>query len=116
MNGPIAGEPLEVNWFAASNSLGAFDATVAEMMGFDWVKIPHLQMAGEYGFIPLRENIDIVGNAELLKTKFTLKREFWNYPALAAFHSKILTHLVYFSILSKPIHDVMYLFRKKPLG
>ena len=31
-NGPMAGDPIEVNWFAASNSLGAFDLIVAEMM------------------------------------------------------------------------------------
>ena len=44
-NGPIVGNPVEVNWFVASNSLGAFDMVVSEMMGFDWRKIGHLRMS-----------------------------------------------------------------------
>lgn len=114
-NGPMVGDPIEVNWFAASNSLGAFDSVVSEMMGFDWKKISHLKIAGEYGFIPKREDIEIVGDIELLKRKFVLKRDFWNYPALVAFQSKKLTHLVYFSKWAKILHDIMYTFRKRPI-
>jgi len=114
-NGPMVGEPVELNWFAASNSLGAFDAVVSEMMGFDWGKIKHLKMAGEYGFIPKKEDIYMVGDIDSLKRKFILKRDYWNYPALVAFNSKSLTNLVYFSKLAKPIHDVMYFFRKRAI-
>lgn len=114
-NGPMAGDPIEVNWFAASNSLGAFDIVLSEMMGFDWHKVGHLRMAEKYGFIPKRENIDIIGDIEFLKRKFVLNRNFWNYPALAAFHSKNLTNLFYFSKLSKLLHDIMYTFRKRPI-
>ena len=32
-----------------------------------------------------------------MSQNFVLKRAFWNYPALIAFHSKYLTHLVYLS-------------------
>ncbi|OGT08334.1 MAG: hypothetical protein A2V89_01400, partial [Gammaproteobacteria bacterium RBG_16_37_9] len=42
-NGPMVGDPIEVNWFAASNSLGAFDMIVSEMMGFNWEGIGHLK-------------------------------------------------------------------------
>lgn len=115
INGPMIGDPVEVNWFVASNSLGAFDSVVSEMMGFDWEKIKHLKMAGEYGFIPKREDLNIIGDIESLKRKFVLKRDFWNYPALAAFHSKSLTHIVYFSRVAKLIHDIMYTFRKRPI-
>ncbi len=115
-NEPMAGEPVEVNWFVASNSLGAFDMVVSEMMGFDWRKIGHLKMADKYGYIPKREEIEIIGDIEGLKRKFTLKRNIWNYPALAAFHSKQLTHLFYFSRWAKLLHDVMYTFRKRPIS
>jgi len=114
-NGPMMGDPVEVNWFVASNSLGAFDRVVSGMMGFDWQRIGHLKMAEKYGLLPKREDIEIIGDIESLKRKFVLKRNFWNYPALAAFHSKRLTHLFYFSKLSKPLHDIMYTFRKKPI-
>ena len=114
-NGPMVGDPIEVNWFAASNSLGAFDMIVSEMMGFNWEGIGHLKMAAKYGFIPNRENIQVIGDIESLKRKFVLKRNFWNYPALTAFHSQKLTHLFYFSRWAKLLHDVMYTFRKRPI-
>lgn len=115
VNGPMIGEPLEVNWFVASNSLGAFDVVVSEMMGFKWRKVEHLKMAEKYGFIPAMKDIEIFGDIGALKTKFTLNRNMWNYPALAAFHSKWLTHLLYLSSWAKILHDVMYLFRKRPI-
>jgi hypothetical protein len=114
-NGPMVGDPLEVNWFAASNSLGAFDSIISEMMGFDWRQIKHLKMASQYGYVPSRDDIDIIGDIESLRTRFVLKRNFWHYPALAAFHSKSLTNLFYFSRFSKILHDVMYTFRKRPI-
>lgn len=114
-NGPMIGDPIELNWFVASNSLGAFDMVVSEMMGFDWKKVGHLKMAAKYGLMPKREDIEVIGNIEFLKKKFVLKRDLWNYPALAAFNSNKLTHLFYFSKLSKILHDIMYTFRKKPI-
>ncbi|MHC9543681.1 MAG: DUF362 domain-containing protein [Vulcanimicrobiota bacterium] len=114
-NGPMAGEAIELNWFVASNSLGAFDITVAEMMGVDWKKIRHLKIASDYGLIPTKDHIEILGNIKEFTKKFQLKRNIWNYPALAAFYSKYLTHLFYFSKLAKPLHDFMYTFRKRPI-
>jgi len=115
-NGPMNGDTVEVNWFVASNSLGAFDMVVSEMMGFDWHRVGHLKMAEKYGYMPKREEIEIIGDIDGLKRKFTLKRNFWNYPDLAAFHSKRLTHFFYFSKWAKLLHDVMYTFRKKPIS
>jgi len=115
-NGPMVGDPVEVNWFVASNSLGAFDMIVSEMMGFDWRKVGHLKIAAKYGFIPRRQDIEVIGDLGSLKRRFFLKRSFWNYPALAAFHSKRLTDLVYFSGWAKLLHDIMYTFRKKPIS
>lgn len=114
-NGPMDGNPVELNWFVASNSLGAFDMVVSEMMGFDWRNVGHLDMAARYGLVPKREEIEIVGDLESLKRKFHLKRTFWNYLALAAFHSRSLTHLLYLSGLAGPLHDFMYFFRKRPI-
>lgn len=114
-NGPMVGTPVELNWFVASNSLGAFDVVVSEMMGFEWNNVGHLKIASKYGFIPERENIKVIGELESLKRKFVLKRDFWNYPALAAFHSQRLTNLFYFSRYAKSLHDIMYTFRKRPI-
>jgi uncharacterized protein (DUF362 family) len=114
-NGPMVGNPVELNWFVASNSLGAFDMTVSKMMGFNWKKVRHLKMAAQYGYLPKQNEIEIIGNIQSLKRQFHLKRNFWNYPALVAFHSRNITHLFYFSIWAKLLHDIMYTFRKRPI-
>jgi len=115
-NGPIVGDAVEVNWFAAANSLGAFDLIVSEMMGFEWMEIGHLKVAEKYGYLPEKEHIELIGDIKYLTTKFCLRRGFWQYPALIAFKSRYLTKIVYLSSYSKLIHDIMYLFRKRPIG
>jgi uncharacterized protein (DUF362 family) len=115
-NGPMNGDPVEVNWFVASNSLGAFDMIASEMMDFNWKKVGHLKMAERYGYLPKREDIEIIGDIDKLKRKFVLEKNFWNYPALAAFHSRNLTQLFYFSMWAKLLHDIMYTFRKRPIS
>jgi uncharacterized protein (DUF362 family) len=114
-NGPMDGDPIELNWFAASNSLGAFDMVVAKMMGISWKKIPHLRISHNLGYIPEEGEIKVIGENNFLYRKFNLKRTFWNYPALIAFHSQYLTKIVYLSKVAKPIHIFMYLFRKRPI-
>lgn len=114
-NGPMEGDPLEVNWFVAANSLGAFDATVTEMMGFRWQSVQHLRIAQEYGLVPNGSDIQILGDPVSLRRQFHLKRSIWNYPALTAFHSKYLTHFFYLSRYAGFLHDVMYTFRKRPI-
>jgi hypothetical protein len=47
-------------------------------------------------------------------TPFRLKRNFWNYVARTAWYSKTWNHMVYESAISKPLHDLMYLFRERP--
>jgi hypothetical protein len=86
------------------------------MMGFNWRQVGHLRMAERYGHMPEREDIQVIGDIAKLRRTFSLKRDFWNYPALAAFHSKHLTHLVYFSKWAKVLHDIMYTFRKRPIS
>jgi len=114
-NGPMVGTPKRVDWFVAANDLGAFDIIVSEMMGFKWSRVRHLKKAAHYGFIPKKNQIKIIGDLEELKESFVLKRDFWNYPALVAFHSSKLTHLFYLSGWSKLLHDIMYTFRKRPI-
>lgn len=115
-NGPMMGDPVCVNWFVASDSLGAFDRTVCGMMGFNWQRIGHLKMAAKHGYIPKSSDIHVIGDLDSLKRKFSLKRNLWNYYALVAFHSKNLTHLFYFSKWAKLLHDIMYTFRERPIS
>jgi len=114
-NGPMVGDPLEVNWFAASNSLGAFDMSVTKMMGFDWRKVRHLKVLANLGCLPDTRDIEIIGDIGRLKRKFVLKRDFWNYFPLIAFSSRKITYFFYFSRWAKLLHGVMDTFRKRPI-
>lgn len=114
-NGPMNGTPINLDWFVAADSLGAFDLIVSEMMGQNWRKIGHLKKAYTLGFIPSRSEVSVLGDIKSLQRKFKLRRNFWNYPALIAFKSKNITRIVYLSHISKFLHDVMYTFRKRPL-
>ena len=67
-NGPIVGDVVEVNWFAAANSLGAFDSIISEMMGFEWNKIGHLKVAEKYGYLPKKEDIELIPVSTLKET------------------------------------------------
>ncbi len=115
-NGPMVGVPVNVGWLVSSDSLGAFDMTVSGMMGWDWRKIEHLQMARKNGYAPSPDEIEVMGPLDQLRRVFTLHRSFWSYPALVAFHSRRLTRFVYLSVFSKFLHDVMYTFRKRPIS
>jgi uncharacterized protein (DUF362 family) len=96
-DGPMMGQPIEVNCFATSNSLGVFDVLVSEMMGVNWKSIGHLRLADKYSFMPSRDQIQVIEDHEALSRKFKLNRTSWNYPALIAYRSKPLTHLFYLS-------------------
>jgi uncharacterized protein (DUF362 family) len=115
-NGPMVGTPVTVGWLVSGDSLGAFDVTVSGMMGWDWRKIAYLRLAHRNGYAPGPEGIDVVGPLEELRRPFSLHRTFWSYPALAAFHSRRLTRIIYLSSISKLLHDVMYTFRERPIS
>jgi uncharacterized protein (DUF362 family) len=114
-NGPIVGDVVEVNWFAAANSLGAFDLIISEMMGFEWKKIGYLKVAEQYGYLPHKKYVELIGDIESLSYKYSLRRGFWQYPAMIAFKSRYLTKFIYLSKYAKILHDIMYLFRKRPI-
>jgi uncharacterized protein (DUF362 family) len=112
-NGPIEGTARRLDWFAASNSLGAFDRVVAARMGFEAGRVAHLAAAERQGLLPGLDEIRMIEPAPLRPDPFRLRRTFWNYPALAAFHSRRLTELVYLSRFSDAIHRAMYLARPR---
>jgi len=114
-NGPIIGTPVDLDWFAASNSLAAHDMVLSEMMGMDWKRIGHIREAVAAGPFPDGSGVKVVVDALWPKRTFRLRRRFWDYPAWIAFRSKRLTYLFYLSRLSGLLHWFMYLFRKRPI-
>jgi len=111
INGPMQGTPVRMGLIIASNSVGAFDRYVSELMGFSWKKIKHLKRAAELGEMPtnLSEINYNIFPYELRTHSFKLKRTLRNYIALMGFKSRFLTWLGYESWFGRVIlHGILY--------
>jgi len=82
-------------------------------MGFEASEAAHLAEAERQGLLPGLDEIRVIEAGPMKPHRFDLRRTFWNYPALAAFHSRRLTRLVYLSRFSNAIHRAMYLVRPR---
>ncbi len=112
INGPMKGSPVKMDLIISSNSVGAFDRYVSELMGFSWRKISHLKRAAELGEMPmdLSEIKYNISPSELKTHTFKLKRTLRNYIALMGFKSRFLTWLGYESWFGRIIlHGILYI-------
>ncbi len=112
-NGPLRGDPVELNWLVVSDNLFVNDAVVSEIMGFDWRAIPHLRYAlrkeGIHSLAGIEFNADY---RAFEKEKFYLAREWTDYPGVLTFHSRVLAYIGYESVLARPLHWLLYRFRE----
>jgi uncharacterized protein (DUF362 family) len=118
VNGPIIeGTAVPLGWFLASADPFAADSVAAYLIGQDLKKIGHYRPVFALGLVPPPESVETNVTTETLRSRvmpFRLRRNFWNYVAKTAWYSKTWNHLVYESAISKPLHDLMYLFRERP--
>lgn len=113
VNGPMRGQPVELNWVLVADDIGAGARLACELMQIPLERVPHLRYAKEMGLIPDREEILINQDVKpFLKEKFILRREWTDYPGFLAFHSPFLAYLAYFSPLAETLHRILYLFRE----
>jgi uncharacterized protein (DUF362 family) len=111
-NGPMEGKPFPFGVYLISDNVFAGDAIMRKIMGWENKKVKHLDLCLRNNLVP--ENIILNREViDLVTDKFYLRRTFWNYPALFAFNSRVLTYLFYLSPIEKLLHKTMYLFRKK---
>ena len=112
-NGPLRGDPVELDWLLISDNPFVSDAIVSEIMGFDWRDIPHLRYAlrkeGIQSLAGVEFNTDY---REFKKEKFYLERAWTDYPGVLTFHSRVLAYIGYESVLARPLHWLLYKFRE----
>ncbi len=60
-NGPVIGNPLQLNLLVAGKNCVSVDSVCARIMGYPPESIPHIRLSQEYGPIALGE-IDVVGD------------------------------------------------------
>ncbi len=113
VNGPMKGQPVELNWVLVSNDIGAAAAVACELMQIPLKRIRHLAYIKKLGGIPDLAQIEMNQDTRPFSTtRFYLRRKWTDYPGYLAFQSPFLAYLAYFSPLADLLHRVLYLFRE----
>ena len=112
-NGPMKGEPVQLDWVLLSNSLGSGAQVACDLMKIPLNSIPHLNYAKKLGWIPDRSLIQY--NQEwqpFVREQFYLRRKLTDFPGYLAFHNSGIAYLAYFSPISEFLHRLLYLVRE----
>lgn len=113
VNGPMKGCPVELNWMLVTNNIGAGARLACELMQIQLDKIEHLRYAKKLGYIPDLNEIEINQDIHpFVVQRFSLRREWTDYPGFLAFHNPFIAYLAYFSPLADLLHRILYLFRE----
>lgn len=100
-SGPIEGYAIQRDMMIFANHPLVADAVALRLMGWDLQEIPYLRHAASKLELDSSSIPDLPAKAD---HRFTVKRNFWNWTALAAFQSRTLTWLGYESPLAGPLH------------
>lgn len=112
-SGPLRGDVVDLNWILVSDNIYLADRIVSELMGFDYRKIPYLRYALEREGLRSLDGIQFnCDYRNFRKEKFYLARQWTDYPGLLTFKLRTLAYVGYQSPLAKPLHRLLYLFRK----
>jgi uncharacterized protein (DUF362 family) len=116
-SGPLEGDPIRSDLLIASNDVGAGSLGCCALMGIDPRRIAHLRLAMAEGMMP-STIADIVTNAPLPQfegPRLELQRTMLQWLTLGVFHSRLATIAFYDSPLAKPIHELLYSLRGRPV-
>lgn len=113
-NGPMLGDPVDLNWVMVTSDIGSAARIACELMQIKLNEVKHLRYADRgYRLIPQLDEIALNQPLESFKkTKFVLKRKLTDYPGYLAFNSAFLAYIGYFSPLAGILHKLLYLVRE----
>ena len=112
-NGPMIGDPVELNWVLVADNIGAAARLGCMLMGIPLNKVNHLRYAERLGMIPPINEILLNQDIKLFqKHKFYLKRKWTDLPGLIAFNNPAIAYLAYFSPVAGLLHKLLYLVRE----
>ena len=112
-SGPLSGDVVNLNWVLISDSVFYADFVVTELMGLSYHEIPYLKYAFEKEGIKAFEGVDFnTDYRQFKREQFCLKRKWTDYPGVLTFNSRTLAYIGYESFLAKPLHWLLYRFRK----
>ena len=104
---------MDLNWILISDNIFYADLVVAEIMGFDSRQIPYLRYIFEREAMNSLKDVDFnTDYRKFKKLKFRLERRWTDYPGFLTFNSQLLAYIGYESLLARPLHWLLYRFRK----
>jgi uncharacterized protein (DUF362 family) len=112
--GPMVGVPVRMNLLLASDDIGAGSLACCRIMKIDPMRVKHFRLAREERLFP-GTDAELMLNQPLERFSshhFVLRRTPVNWVALAAFHSKTITSLIYDSSAADWIHALLYKARR----
>lgn len=118
VTGPLVGQPVRKNLVIASNDAGAGSLACCRIMKIDPWSIRHHLIAEGEGLFPAKgEEIALSQPLDRWCThQFRLKRNLVSWVSYAAFHSRLVTRLVYDSDCADLCHKLLYSVRKHQLA
>jgi len=113
-NGPMRGDPVELDWLMVTNNILVADVTCCKLMGINPFSVNYLNFYKQNE--PISDLNDFQFNQDykqFIGPQFYLKRDLGDYPGYFAFRSRFLAYLAYYSPFSQILHKGLYLFREK---
>ncbi len=111
-NGPMRGQPVELNWLMVSDNLYYTDMAVSALIGFNWREISYLRYAFRREGIDSLDGVTCNTDISQFGVQFRLRRTLTDYPGLFTFHSRTLAYVGYESALARPLHWLLYRVRE----
>lgn len=108
-NGPMDGDEVRMDMLMASDSLGAMDYTICRVMGLNFSRVRHLQVAKQLGWIPELSQIQYNQSPDIFAYKnFYLKRSVRNWVVWWAFDHPWAIKLFWNSWFADLAHKIFY--------
>lgn len=112
-NGPMRGQPTELNWLLASDSVLHADLVMARLLGVGWRRVAHLRFFARRQKAGAGDQIEFNTDCgQFERAPFRLERQWTDLPGWCTFHSRLLAWLGYESWLAAPLHRLLYCFRE----
>jgi uncharacterized protein (DUF362 family) len=113
-NGPMRGDVLKLGWLLVSNDLFSADYCGTQLMGINWDRVSHLRYAFRKERLERVKKLELNTSLEPFKSReFYLQREWTDLPGLVAFKSRLAAYVGYESMLARPLHWALYLWRER---
>lgn len=116
-NGPLMGEPVEMNTIIVADGVAASEPVCCAVMGTDLNTINHLKVAKQEGMLADLSDIQTNVDPETFHDRdFKSSRIWLDHISYALFTRRWATKLVYDSWLTKVIYFFLGMVRKDPMA